>query len=216
VSLASEPTVEVNFWTVNLDSPRDGSSLATLSAEEIERSSRFRDAEVRRRFRNSHASLRLILARSLGSEPQEVPLTTDDRGKPFVAGSDFNFSMTRSGSLALVALCADAEVGIDVEEVRPVPEALSIADAYFERREFELLFKAPSSQLDRRFLELWTVKEASVKATGAGLAGGLRSTPPGVEVGPLRVGPRHVAALAVRGARPIISRAPAAEGAVPR
>ena len=64
--------------------------------------------------------------------------------------------------------CArDAPVGVDVEPVRHLPEAMLIACRWFSAPEIRWI--AASDNRDRAFLRCWVCREAFLKATGEGL-----------------------------------------------
>jgi 4'-phosphopantetheinyl transferase len=65
---------------------------------------------------------------------------------------------------------ADVDVGVDVERVdRRVDEA-DIAGRFFAARESSALARLDGAARRERFFDLWTLKEALVKALGVGLA----------------------------------------------
>ena len=67
-----------------------------------------------------------------------------------------------------------AHIGIDVEALdKRVP--MPVARRYFSEREVAALHALAPEDQPRRFLRLWTLKEAYLKAVGEGLAGGLDS-----------------------------------------
>ncbi|MBU2581444.1 MAG: 4'-phosphopantetheinyl transferase superfamily protein [Alphaproteobacteria bacterium] len=84
-----------------------------------------------------------------------------------------HFNLTHSGEVAAIAVCRTAEVGIDVEQVRPVSEGL--ARRYFSSAETEGIADLPEAQRLAAFFRCWTRKEAFVKATGEGIRRGLHS-----------------------------------------
>ncbi|KIU37442.1 4-phosphopantetheinyl transferase [Methylobacterium radiotolerans] len=146
---------------------------AVLDAAERGRADRFLRPVDRARFRASHAALRLILGDALGLAPADVELLAGAGGKPELAGAarraaDFNLS--HSGARALIGLARDASIGVDVEAVRPIADALRIAAAHFAADEVSALAGAPHGAVERRFFGLWTRKEAVVKALGSGLS----------------------------------------------
>ena len=67
----------------------------------------------------------------------------------------------------LLAVRQDAPVGVDVEPVRPLPEAMLIACRWFSAPEIRWI--AASDDRDRAFLRCWVCREAFLKATGEGL-----------------------------------------------
>jgi 4'-phosphopantetheinyl transferase len=71
--------------------------------------------------------------------------------------------------LLLVAVARTWEIGIDVERIRPLPDAEGIAERFFTRRESEDLRELPAAQKLPAFFTLWTRKEAWLKATGDGI-----------------------------------------------
>jgi 4'-phosphopantetheinyl transferase len=70
-----------------------------------------------------------------------------------------------------MAVCRHALVGVDVEKVGRAP--LAVAGRYFSAAEAQQLRALPPEAQARRFVRLWTLKEAYLKAIGSGLAGGL-------------------------------------------
>ena len=65
---------------------------------------------------------------------------------------------------------ASQPVGVDLERVRDIPEALSIAEDLFTISENRALRTFSAKQRSEAFLRCWTRKEAFVKARGGGLA----------------------------------------------
>ena len=88
----------------------------------------------------------------------------------------------RAGDIVACAVCDAGEIGVDVEFARRERDVEAIARRYFCREEAEWV----GGQPEDRFYMLWVLKEAWLKATGKGLAGGLdrlrcRVTPPHLE-----------------------------------
>ena len=105
---------------------------------------------------------------------------TDAFGKPHLrdAGS-LEFSLSHSEHECLIAVSPGEVVGVDVEVIRPVPDAYALARRHFtasERSEWE---SVEDSLRIRAFLACWTRKEACLKALGVGVS----APPASVEVG---------------------------------
>jgi 4'-phosphopantetheinyl transferase len=150
---------------------------ATLDDEEQARSARFVRPRDRRRFVLTHVALRLFLARCLGMDPMAVRYENGIHGKPRLAPGlpSLEFNLSHSGGLALLAVARDRPVGVDVERLRDVPDALTIADTHFSAAEREVLRSLPATEQRRAFVRCWTRKEAIVKAVGEGLSRALDS-----------------------------------------
>ena len=115
----------------------------------------------------SRGTLRLILAGYLGRPPQSIPLAHGVHGKPvirFAESQGVHFSLSRARDLCLVAVTEGVKVGVDVEEVRPLDDALTIAKNRFTPAEAAAI-DSPES-----FFALWTRKEAVSKCLGWGLS----------------------------------------------
>ncbi len=168
----------LEIWTIRLNAPPQSISAASalLSPDERTRAAAFRNEQARRNYIISHAALRQILANHLKLIPAEIPFRNGSYGKPALAGSvagRLEFNLTHSGSLALVAVTSGGEVGIDVETMRPMPDALRIAERFFSPAESEALRQLPAPEQAAAFLNLWTRKESLAKATGFGIANSL-------------------------------------------
>lgn len=96
-------------------------------------------------------------------------------GRPFLP--DFPglcISISHSGNYAAVGI-ADGKIGLDIQQIRPVMPALSDG-RFFPPRDRELLSACKTAaEKESLFFRIWTVREAYLKYTGAGLAGGLDS-----------------------------------------
>jgi 4'-phosphopantetheinyl transferase len=75
--------------------------------------------------------------------------------------------------VALLAVTQLGPVGVDVECIRPIKNVEDLVARFFSRRENEMFQKLPSEKRPAAFFNLWTRKEALLKATGEGIAGGL-------------------------------------------
>lgn len=168
--LAHALDANVELWTVDLDAYARTTRLDGLGAAELTRAARMHAARDGQRFLASRHALRRLLAHTLGCDAGEVALGTDSRGKPVVLGAPLHFSLSRSGGQALIGTSRTAPVGVDLEQVRSVPDAAALVREHFTAEEREHYGTAPPDARDRRFLECWTRKEACVKAVGVGVA----------------------------------------------
>jgi 4'-phosphopantetheinyl transferase len=150
---------------------------ALLDDDERARSMRFVRPPDRRRFVLAHAALRLFLARCLDIHPAAVRYENGVHGKPRLAPGlpSLEFNLSHSGGLGVVAVARDRPVGVDVEQLRDVPDALSIADTHFSAAEREVLRSLPPAEQRGAFFRCWTRKEAVVKAVGEGFGRALDS-----------------------------------------
>jgi 4'-phosphopantetheinyl transferase len=122
------------------------------------------------------APLRTVLAAYLGIDAAEVVLVDGEHGRPELAMGHqpaLGFNWSHSGGHALIALGRRVAPGIDLERKRPRARALEIAERYFSADETAALAALPASERSVAFLELWTAKEAVLKALGRGIAFGL-------------------------------------------
>jgi 4'-phosphopantetheinyl transferase len=171
ISLSREP--EVHVWAVWLKAPPEvnRSYRRLLSPDEITRADRFVFEHLTRSHELSHGALRLLLAHFLKCKPGDVAFRFGPRGKPMLqSDSRARFNMAHSGSLALYAITVDCEIGVDVEELRDIPEMEQVASHYFSKAEAaQLLSIGPGLAAREAFFRCWTRKEAYIKAIGDGL-----------------------------------------------
>jgi 4'-phosphopantetheinyl transferase len=164
---------EVQVWGVWLSG--SDASLAyyrsMLSPEELQRAERFRFEHLRHSYTRSRGSLRLLLAHYLGLSPNEIQLICRPKGKPILRdSSQIDFNASHSGQMALYAFTVGCELGIDVEQIRRLDDAESIAARFFSTAEASELLSLTPEQRGPAFFRCWTRKEAYVKAVGDGLA----------------------------------------------
>jgi 4'-phosphopantetheinyl transferase len=118
----------------------------------------------------SRALARYLIAEVTQQEPESLRFSTNEYGKPFLVGlPDIHFNLSHSHGVAVCALCRGAAVGVDVEDVGRHTD-LSIAGRFFSPAEADLVSKAPDSEKRALFFDIWTLKEAYIKAVGKGLS----------------------------------------------
>ena len=82
-------------------------------------------------------------------------------------------SFSSSGAVALACASASALIGVDIERLRPVPDAIGLARRFFTAAEAGYLGSLPLDQKDPEFQRFWSAKEACLKAAGQGAIYGL-------------------------------------------
>ncbi|MGC1378494.1 MAG: 4'-phosphopantetheinyl transferase superfamily protein [Anaerolineales bacterium] len=167
------PDQEIHLWQASLDqSPATVSRLSELlSKDERARAGRFYFERDRRRFITGRGILRAILGRYLDLPPEKIHFQYGDHGKPALsAPAPLRFNLAHSNALILLAFTLRHEIGLDVEYLRPIPEADGIAGRFFTQAESQALRSLPESQKLEGFFTHWVCKEAYLKALGDGLA----------------------------------------------
>ncbi len=168
--------VAVWYWmTRSLDEAAVRTQWNVLSDDERARCDRLLFAEDRRDFTAAHLLLRHALSAYGPISPSEWRFTTSEGGRPSLATSDAGapkiaFSLSHTKGLVACGITRGTRLGVDVECVRPRPDVMNIARQYFAPPETRSLETMSSSDREKRFVELWTLKESYVKAIGSGLA----------------------------------------------
>jgi 4'-phosphopantetheinyl transferase len=185
---------EVHVWCASLEHPPAGAAelAGILSDEERARAARYLSPSAHNQFVVGRGLLRTLLGRYLGRDPCRVAFRLGPQGKPALAGSDaLHFNVSHSHGLALFAVTRHGPVGVDVERVRPFPNDLDLAERFFCPPEARALRALAPEARREAFFHVWTRKEAYLKASGTGLAGGLErvevSVAPGEPARVLRV-----------------------------
>ena len=164
---------EVHIWSASLDRPIS-QYYSLLAANERQRTERFHFEKDRNRFIVRRGILRILLGCYLGIEPESVLFSHGKNDKPGLA-DEFNrkrlrFSLSHSEGLAIYAFTGDHEIGIDIEQIRDMPEMEQIFERFFSLRENEVFHILPENRRKEAFFNCWTRKEAFIKATGDGLS----------------------------------------------
>ena len=144
-----------------------------LSPEECARAERIRFEEDRKAYVAAHGMLRRGLATALGARPADLDIRAREDGKPELFGEHrraIAFSLSHTRGAAAWAMGTVDEVGVDVEAVGDGALALELAPRVLGAAERARLEAHGSAH----FFDLWTLKEAFVKATGEGLRRDLR------------------------------------------
>lgn len=152
---------------------RDLNNRDELPDAQRQRASRFATTDLQRRYVAAHVGLRRLLGNRLRIPPHEIRLVTGAFGKPALAPEmrtiDLRFNLTHSADVALVALAAGVEVGVDVERSAPDMREHDITASALSPRERAALASLPEPDRAQAFLRLWVRKEAVLKAVGTGL-----------------------------------------------
>jgi 4'-phosphopantetheinyl transferase len=170
---------EVHTWVASLRQPPEvGAALgAALAPDETARAARYIRAADGARFRLARGLLRHLVGAYLGRPAGEVVFAYGPHGKPALApehGADLRFSVAHAGDVALYALTRGREVGVDVEQIRPLDGLDAVVDWLFSERERAWLHTLGRPARLRAFFDCWTRKEAYIKARGQGFTIALR------------------------------------------
>ena len=164
---------DIHIWTVRTTAPEAIAAEfePVLAADEKDRAARFRFDRHRSSFMIARGTLRHLLGRYLDADPASLRFDYGSKGKPvLVSNADINFNVTHSGGLAAFAFTAGCELGIDLEDIRPLTGMESTANRFFCAEEAAEILSLPPGEREAAFFRCWTRKEAYIKATGDGLS----------------------------------------------
>jgi 4'-phosphopantetheinyl transferase len=170
--------IRVFWFDIELQPERIAELEALLSPAERARADRFHFARDRARFIGARGTLRRILARFVQAPADALTFEYGPFGKPALSTGcpeeAIRFNLSRSGGAAAVAVARKAEVGLDLEQIRPFADDLAISERMFAPAEHAALLALPTADRVPAFFDIWTRREAIAKAIGQGLSLPLR------------------------------------------
>jgi 4'-phosphopantetheinyl transferase len=167
-------TDEIHIWRAHLDLSTEQLNRvkSALSNEEIERVKRFVFPIHQQRFAAARGILRYILSKYLPQDPADITFGYNAFGKPHIATDNpsLYFNLSHANALALYAIGLQPHIGIDIEQIQENIEVESIAQRFFSTEEYEAIRNLLPTERKRAFFNIWTRKEAFIKARGDGLS----------------------------------------------
>jgi 4'-phosphopantetheinyl transferase len=142
-----------------------------LSADEKNRADRFKFKKDLNCYISVHSLLRLELSKYLGIDALSIKIGHSENGKPYIEGIDLPFSLSRSEPyFTFVVGTPSQSIGIDIERRNSRISLTDITRDHFsfeEQKSISGLVSFPDKI--NLFYELWTRKEAFLKAIGIGI-----------------------------------------------
>ena len=141
-----------------------------LSEKEIAESRRFQFLHNKISYIVVHGLLRWMLGRYLGIPPKAIEFTYGLSGKPYLYGYSRRmfFNLSHSSGLSVLAFDPEYEIGVDVEKIDEEFDYEPIVKLFFTKKEGRYIRKT-KEEWRERFYEIWTRKEAYLKAIGVGI-----------------------------------------------
>ncbi|MCH8559031.1 MAG: 4'-phosphopantetheinyl transferase superfamily protein [Balneolia bacterium] len=166
---------ELHIWITTLEELHDISDYSSyyLDTAEQERAQAFRFRKDRDSFITGRYVIKTLLGMYSNTSPEHVRLEKDDFGKPFCS-QDICFNLSHSGDKLMVGF-SGRDIGVDVEKINPSVEVEKIGKNHFSNEEYQLLMEKDPEEKQTFFYNIWTRKEAVIKAIGKGLGIPLKS-----------------------------------------
>ncbi len=165
---------EVHIWRLRPEPDADlGDYSRQLGSDESERAARFLLPQLTHSYVVDHARMRRILGGYAGFEPEDLVFRVNKFGKPELenrGAERLRFNLSHTKGMTLLAVCLDADVGVDVEAVRLMSDLEDVAQSHFAPREIAALDALDPEEKQGAFFRCWTRKEAFLKAKGLGLS----------------------------------------------
>ena len=170
---------EIHLWTASLVPSMDKIERlrSFLSPEEKKKASYYKFERKQHGYIITQAVLRILISAYLDIDPADVMLVASKKGKPFLINEpSLFFNNSNSDEICVYAFSRDAEVGIDIEKIRELPDIDELIEKNLTSREKAYFLKNSDHKLSL-FFQFWTFKESYLKAIGEGM----RLTPANLE-----------------------------------
>ncbi|PEU19244.1 MULTISPECIES: 4'-phosphopantetheinyl transferase superfamily protein [unclassified Bacillus (in: firmicutes)] len=165
----------VFYFSLQLKLEKCNKFYRFLSPDEKEKYQRYHSKEDALRYVMGRGIIRILLGGYTGIAPEDLEFEYSQKGKPTLKSTrnrnKICFNLSHSAEALVVAITVDREVGIDIEEIKELPEEELLARQFFTPLEYERYRYMKERNDLKAFYKCWTRKEAYVKATGEGLTG---------------------------------------------
>ena len=158
---------EIRIWRM-----RKSADISYLTESEISFSERYVSPDSKAAYLKGRFGVRAFASLYASLAPSDVKIEISKSGKPFFANiEDLHFNISHSGSEVAIAF-STKPVGFDMELLDRKRDFRAIADRFFTNEESSEV-KSAEEYGNELFVRIWTAKEAMLKLSGEGLAGGL-------------------------------------------
>ncbi|HEY3328725.1 MAG TPA: 4'-phosphopantetheinyl transferase superfamily protein [Capsulimonadaceae bacterium] len=182
---------DLHLWLVPINVAVHGAVRGYLTPHDQQRADRFVHDSDRDAWVTARGALRHVLSGYLSIEPSDVRFGVLEHGKPVLIGSDcvyerlaakhdgssasVQFNLSHTSGFALIGVTLGNPIGVDIEKMNRTIDPLDLAPAVFASDETDAVRESHPQDRLRRFLEIWTMKEAWLKMVGCGLVDDLAS-----------------------------------------
>ena len=137
-----------------------------LTLEELAYSERLKGSGQKSTWLSCRATLRMILASYLKTNPQEIDFRKGKFGKLSVIDTHLCFNVSHTNNSFLMGFNSAGRIGVDIEKLSGGEDLPSMINYAFSEDEANY---CKNGEITRHFTEIWTLKEAFLKASGVGL-----------------------------------------------
>jgi 4'-phosphopantetheinyl transferase len=170
---------QVHLWLAHPAQVNDEALLkryeALLGEQELSSYTQLVSSDHRREYLISQAFLRDVLSYYSQWEPARFEFVRNPSGKPGLLHAEgelanLHFNLSHSVDLMACVVSRAGKVGVDVEPLQVDNPMVGMAEQYFSQREVDSLQGLDAAEQSLRFSQIWTLKEAFIKARGEGLS----------------------------------------------
>ena len=144
-----------------------------LSKDERQRANSYRQITHQNSFIYRRCTLRWLIGHYLDCNPESLRFGVNPFGKPALQGpdaADFEFSISQTEGMAVLAFTRNCRVGVDVEKMASGIDIHGVGQIVFSASEQKAVYASTQDEKSA-FFTIWTRKEALLKAVGTGLSG---------------------------------------------
>ena len=171
---------EIHLWFCQNESINNTRTIRqyqnVLSQDERIKQVQFYFEEHRHQYLVTRALLRTTLSLYSDSyvKPEDWIFQVNPYGKPYIESPPLSytpfFNLSHTKGMIVLAIAPEPIMGVDIEWATRQGNIVQLAEHCFSPSEIADLLKLPYSEQINRFYELWTLKEAYIKACGMGLS----------------------------------------------
>jgi 4'-phosphopantetheinyl transferase len=143
-------------------------ALASLPANELARSEKYRVEADRHAYIASHVLLRFTVAAVLAGSHSNSPSDGWSRSP-----KKLWTSISRRRGLVAVATSSEGAIGVDVEEISTPRDAAGLLEGFLDQQTMEHVVDGLGVADPLLFARCWTLIEAFTKSSGEGLVSGM-------------------------------------------
>ncbi len=134
--------------------------------DELTYSFRLRGEGQRETWLSARASLRLVISSFLNKAPRDIEFRKGRFGKLFLENSDLFFNVSHAKYSFLLGFSCKGRIGVDLERLNHTEDLPALVNYAFSKSESRYCLNGMDPD---KFVEIWTLKEAFLKAAGVGL-----------------------------------------------